>query len=73
MNDNTHDHHIAQGKEEYSGTIIHSDPEKANILPQLYLRKVLHTGFPACITDIKKLTGHIYILDCQLQTHIIIF
>lgn len=52
-NGNAHDH-IAQGKKEYSRTIIHNDPKKANILPQLYLIKVLQTGFSACITDIKK-------------------
>lgn len=73
-NDNSQDHYRTRGKEEDSCTITHNDPEKANILPQLYLIKVLWTGFSACITATKKptnkkLTEHIYILDCQLQTH----
>lgn len=54
MNGNAHDHHRAQGKEEYSCTVTHDGPEKANILPQLYLIKILWTGFSACITDTKK-------------------
>lgn len=52
--DDAQNHHRAQGKEEYSYTVTHDDPEKANILPQLYLIKVLWTGFSACITDTKK-------------------
>lgn len=52
-NDNAHNHHRAQGKEEYSYTVTHNDPEEANILPQLHLIKFLRTGFSACITDTK--------------------